>query len=249
MHAPLNFPDSPEGKRLLRAREEFWRVNEQIKKYTEEVRAKKKGIIVYAAYADENHVKASRECKSALRAYYMVTGDASPLRYTPIAWGRCYAVQKSVEKHFGKIAQDLNSKLVVILPWIYGFATECAVVILEVVDVDRGVPVFFVTLRRREPGEKIDFSNEFGHEDKCGVLLTCIIGFQNRDYWENRWKPNSKDDLSDEALKNHAELLLKYGKSYLTDPNADWAGLQEWLQQENEKRLAERPWLKIFSRS
>jgi hypothetical protein len=238
MHTPLNFPNSPEGKRLVRAREEFWRVNEQIKQYTEEVRAKKKGIIVYAAYADENYVKASRECQSALRAYYMATGDVSQLRFPPIAWGRCYTVQKSVEKHFGKIAQDLNTKMVIILPWIYGFATMCAVVILEVLSPERGIPpVFFVTLRRREPGEKNEFSNELGHKGilEENVGLRSIVEFQKPNDGENLRKLNADDDLSDEAIKNYSEILLEYGKSFLTDPNADWTGLQKWLQQEREK--------------
>jgi hypothetical protein len=249
MHTPLNFPDSPEGKRLLRAREEFWRVNDQIRQHLKEDRTNRKGAVIYLAYADPNYVKASKECESALRAYYMATGDASQLLDPPIAWGRCYVVQKSVEKHFGKIAQDLNSKLVMILPWIHGFATACAVVILEVLLPERGIPPFFwVTLRRHESGEEIEFSSELGFEDKTSVELARIVKFLNPNDWENCWKSNS-DGLSDEAIKNYAELLLKYGKSFLTDPNADWAGLEKWQQQEREKRLAERPWLKKFSRS
>ncbi|HTR41459.1 MAG TPA: hypothetical protein VMH87_07565 [Pseudomonadales bacterium] len=250
MHTPLEYPHSPEGKRLLQAREEFRRVNDQIKKYTEEERAKRGGPIVVAVYANENYIKASKECESASRAYYMATGDASQLWFPPITWGRCHIVQKSVEKHFGKIARDLDSKLVIILPWIYGFATTCAVVILEVVKLDRGIPPMFdITLRSRAFDEKIEFSSELGHEGalESHISLRSIVRFQNPN--DDRWKPNSDDDLSDEALKNYAEMLSEYGKSFLANPNADWVGVKKWAQQEREKRLADHPWLKKFIRS
>jgi hypothetical protein len=134
MHTPLKFPNSPEGKRLLQTREEYRRVTNRIKQFTEEERVKTKGITVYLAYKDESFVKASKECESAGRAYYMTTRDESQLWFPPIPPERWDAFQKSVEKHFGKIARDLNSKLVNILPWIYGFATARAVKILEAVE-------------------------------------------------------------------------------------------------------------------
>ena len=251
MHTPLKFPNSPEGKRLLQAREEFWKVVEQIKQYTNEGRANRGGPAVYAVYANGSYVEASKECESAKRAYYMATGDESQLELPPIPRERWTAFQKSVEKYFSKIAEDLNSKLVRVLPWIYGFATVQVVVILEVVELDRGIPPsLIVTLRRRDPVEKIGFSSELGHRNnsESSVALWSIVRSQNPKVWENRLKSNSDDDLSDEALRHYAEMLLEYGKSFLTDPNADWAGMQKWLQQERGKIFDEQPWLKKFSR-
>jgi hypothetical protein len=79
-------------------------------------------------------VKASKECESAERDYYMATEDESQLWFPPIPREQWDTFQKSVEKHFGKIARDLNSELIKILPWIYGFATARAVKILEAVE-------------------------------------------------------------------------------------------------------------------
>jgi hypothetical protein len=167
MHIPLKFPNSPEGKRLLQAGEEYRRVMKEVEQFSKEERAKAKGPTVYLLYKNESFVKASKECESARRAYYMATGDKSQLGSPPIPPERWDAFQKSVEKHFGKIARDLNSKLVKILPWIYGFATAHAVVILEVVHLERGIPIIlFVTLRQRKPAEKIEFSDEGGYEEK-----------------------------------------------------------------------------------
>jgi hypothetical protein len=247
MHTPLKFPNSPEGKRLLRAREECRKVTEQVKQLTEEIRAKSKGPIVYPLYANEDYVKTSKEFESAYRAYYMATGDESQLWFPPIPREKWDAFQKSVEKHFGKIARDLNSKLVKILPWIYGFATAHAIVILEAVDIDRGIPItVFVTLRQRKPDEKFEFSGEVGYKGKNGIGLESIVRFQNPNGLKNRGNSNS-EEISDEALKNHAEKLLEYGKSFLTDSNANWAGVKEYLQQQREKLLAEKPWLKKYS--
>jgi hypothetical protein len=139
--------------------------------------------------------------------------------------------------------------LVKILPWIYGFATAHAVVILEVVDIDRGIPItVFVTLRQRKPDEKVEFSDEIGHkgiglENSFG--LENIVRFQNANGLKNR-RDSNWEETSDEALKYYAEKLLEYGKSFLTDPNADWAGLQEQRQKEREKLFAEKPWLKKY---
>jgi hypothetical protein len=243
MHTPLKFPNSAEGKRLLQAREECRRVTKQVEQLTKEIRANAKGPIVYPLYANESYVKASKEFESATRAYYMATGDESQLWFPPLPPQRWNEFQKSVETHFGKIARDLNSELVRILPWIYGFATAHAVVILKVVDVDRGDLHVFVTLRPRKPDEKIEFSNEeLGHEVGNSVGLGSIVGFQN----PNGWKPNP-GGISDKALKYHAEILLEYGKNFLTDPNANWDGLREMEWQEREKLLAEKPWLKKYS--
>jgi hypothetical protein len=250
MHTPLKFPDSPEGKRVLQAREECDRVLKQVQQLTKEIRTKAKGPIVYPLYANESYVKASKGFESAQRAYYMATGDESQLWFPPIPRERWDAFQKSVEKHFGKIARDSNSKLVKILPWIYGFATPCAVVILEVVDLDRGIPViFFVTLRQRKSDEKIEFSDEIGYKGiglEGGVGLEDIVRFQNPNDLKNRW--NSNSEISDEALKHRAEILLEYGKGFLTDPNADWVGVREYLRQQMGKLLTEEPWLKKYSR-
>ncbi len=251
MHTPLKFPNSPEGKRLLQAREEYRRVTNQIKQFTEEERVKAKGPTVYLLYKNESFVKASKECESAGRAYYMATGDESQLWFPPIPPERWDAFQKSVEKHFGKIALDLNSKLVKILPWIYGFATAHAVVILEAVDLDRGIPItLFVTLRPCNPDEKVEFSNEIGYKGiglGDGFGLESIVRFQNPNGLKKCGNSNS-EEISDEALKNHADKLLEYGKSFLTDPNTDWAGLRECLRQQREKLLAENPELKKYSR-
>jgi hypothetical protein len=95
--------------------------------------------MVYPLYANEDYVRRSKEFQSAYRVYYMATGDESQLWFPPIPremWG---AFQKSAEEHFSQIAGDLNSKLVKILPWIYGFATAHAVVIVEAVDLDRDI--------------------------------------------------------------------------------------------------------------
>jgi hypothetical protein len=247
MPDPLKFPSSPEGKRLLRAREECRKVTEQVKQLTEEIRTKSKGSIVYPLYANEDYVKTSKEFESAYRAYYMATGDESQLWFPPIPREKWGTFQKSVEKHFGTIAHDLNSKLVKILPWIYGFATAHAVVILEAVHLERGIPVtLFVTLRQRKPSEKVEFSDEIGYEDVgvgCSIGLESIVRFQNPDGLKNRQNSNG-EEISDEALKYRAELLLKYGKSFLTDSNADWTGQREHLRQQKKKLLTEKPWLK-----
>lgn len=215
--------------------------------------AKKKGTIVYAVYADPNFIKTSKELNSAFRAYYMATGDPSQLRFPPIPCGWWKTLQNSVEKYFGKIAKDSNSELIRILPWIYGFATECAVVILEVEKPDYGVPAtFFVALRQRRSGEKIEFSSEpSGYKaiSEGYVGLHSVVEFQNPDGWNLRTSSKWTENLNDESLSKHTQLLLEYGKSFLTDPKADWAGLQKWLKQKREKILAERPWLKKFSRS
>ena len=242
MHTPLKFPNLPEGKRLLQKREEYRSVMEQVEQYVKKDRAKRKGTTVYALYSHEGFVKASKECESAERAYYMATGDESPILHPPLPSQRWSEFQKSVEAHFGKIARDLNSELVRILPWIYGFATAHAVVILKVMDVDRGDLHVFVTLRPRKPDEKVEFSNEeLGHEVGNSVGLGSIVGFQN----PNGWKSNP-GGISDKALKDHAEKLLEYGKSFLTDPNANWMELRAWFQKKCEESLAERPWLKAL---
>jgi len=225
-------------------------VTEQVKQLTEEIRTKSKGPIVYPLYANEDYIKTSKEFESAYRAYYMTTGDESQLWFPPIPREKWDAFQKSVEKYFGKIARDLNSKLVKILPWIYGFATAHAVVILEAVDIDRGIPIaVFITLRQRKPGEKIEFSDEIGYKgigSGNGFGLGSIVSIKNPEGLKNYWKSNS-EEVSDKTLKYQTELLLEYGKSFLTDPNADWAGLREREQQEKEKMLAEKPWLKKYS--
>jgi hypothetical protein len=254
MSTQLKFPNSPEGKRLLQAREECRKVTEQVKQLTEEIRRKSKGPIVYPMYANKDYVKTSKESQSAYRAYYMATGDESQLWSPPIPREKWDAFQKSMEKHFGTIAHGLNSKLVKILPWIYGFATAHVVVILEAVHLERGIPIIlFVTLRQRKPDEKVEFSDETGYKDVgvgCSIGLESIVRFQNADGLKNRQNSNG-EEISDEALKYRAELLLEYGKSFLADPNADWTGLLEWLRKEHEqmreKALAERPWLKKFS--
>jgi len=250
MPPPLKFPNSPEGKRLLQAREESHKVMERVKQLTNEIRAKSGGPIVYPLYANEDYIKTSKEFQSAYRTYYMITGDESQLWFPPIPRERWNVFQKSVEKHFGKIAHDLNSKLVKILPWIYGFTTAYAVVRLEVVDLERGIPItFFVTLRQRKPDEKIEFSDEIGYKGigtGNGFSLANIVGSQNSNGLKNRWN-SDWEETSDEALKYRAELLLEYGKNFLVDPNADWAGLREQLRQRKEKLLAEKPWLKKYS--
>jgi len=236
MHTPLKFPNSPEGKRLFQAREEWHRVLKQIEQFTKEQRAKVKGSAVHLLYKDENYVKASKECEAATSAYYIATGDISQLTFPPAPRGGWPAFQESIEKNFGKIAQDLNSNLEKILPWFYGFATAYAIVTLSVDDVERGYVVFCVTLRTRKSGEKVDFLEE------PGVGLVNIVEFQNPNGWDL-----NPEDLSHGSVKKHAEKLLEYGRSFLTDPSADWAGLQEWVRQKNEKWLAENPWLKKFS--
>src|ERR1700709_1267489 len=112
MHTPLKFPNSPEGKRVLQDREECDRVLKQVVQLTKEIRMKAKGSIAYPLYANESHVNASKEFESAQRAYHMATGDESQLWLPPIPRERWDVFQKSVEKYFGKIACDLNSKLV-----------------------------------------------------------------------------------------------------------------------------------------
>src|SRR5271156_4604572 len=104
MHTPLKFPNSPEGKRVLQAREESAKVLKKVEQLTKEIRAKAKGPIVYPLYANESYVTASKEHESARRAYYMATGDESQLWFPPIPRERWDAFQKSVEKHFGEIA-------------------------------------------------------------------------------------------------------------------------------------------------
>lgn len=251
MPPPLKFPNSPEGKRVLQAREEYRRVMKQVEQFSKEERAKTKGPTVYLLYKNESFVKASKECESAERAYYMATGDESQLWSPPIPRERWDTFQKSVEKHFGQIAHDLNSKLVKILPWIYGFATAHAVVILEAAVLDRGIPItFFVTLRQRKPDEKVEFSDEIGHEgigSESSFGLGSIVRIQNPEGLKNRWNSNW-EETSDEALKYYAEILLEYGRSFLTDPSADWAELRERRRQEREKLLAENPEWKKYSR-
>ena len=250
MHSPLKFSNSPEGKRLLRAREECRKVTEQVKQLTEEIRTKSKGPIVYPLYANEDYVKTSKEFESAYRAYYIATGDESQLWFPPIPGEKWGAFQKSVEKYFGKIARDLNSKLVKILPWIYGFATAHAVVILEVVHLERGIPVaLFVTLRQRNPDEEVEFSDEIGYKGiglGSAFGLASIIRSQNPNALKNLWNLNW-EEAPDETVKHYAEILLECGKNFLTDPNTDWIGLRERERQEREKLLAEKPWLKKYS--
>jgi hypothetical protein len=108
--------------------------------------------------------------------------------------------------------------------------------------------IFFVTLRQRKSDEKIEFSDEIGYKGiglEGSIGLEDIVRFQNPNDLKNRW--NSNSEISDEALKHRAEKLLEYGKSFLTDPNADWAGLREYMRQQRGKMLAEKPWLKKYS--
>jgi hypothetical protein len=114
------------------------------------------------------------------------------------------------------------------------------IAIVRVWAIDRGITVLFVSLRQRKQGEKVDICDEIETGD---IGLNSIVMFQN----PNGWNLNP-EEISDEALKQHAEKMLEYGKSFLTDPNADWAGLRERLRQEREKLLAENPEWKKYSR-
>jgi hypothetical protein len=232
MNIPLKFPNSPEGKRVLQAREEFHKAVEREKQLMKEERARTTGLNMHMS--SENYQNVMKECKAADQAYYAATGDESQLSF-PLPPERVAAIQKSVEKYFGKVARDLNSKLEKILPWIYGFATPYAIV---TVGVYHGhIPSVCVKLRQRELDEKVDVC------DGKDIGLGNIVCFQD----PNGWKLDPQE-ISDEELMNHAEILLEYGQNFLNSPNADWAGLREWLQQKNEKARAEMPWLEKYRR-
>ena len=195
-----------------------------------EERAQAKGSIIHLS--SENFRNAMKECEEADKAYYVATGDEARLSF-PLSPERIAAFQESVEKHFGKVALDLNSKLEKILPWIYGFATSYAIV---TVGVYHGhVPSVCVKLRQREPDEDVDVC------DGKDIGLANVVYFQDPSGWTVE-----PDDISDDELKNLAAKLSQYGLHFLVDSNADWAGLREWLRQKIEKSRAEQPWLGKF---
>src|SRR5258707_14294685 len=77
--------------------------------------------------------------------------------------------QKSVEKHFGKIALDLNSTLRQLSESLYGFSTAYGIAFIGVYHGHS--PGVCVSLRKRLPGEKL------GTQDDKAIGLANVIAF------------------------------------------------------------------------
>jgi hypothetical protein len=136
------------------------------------------------------------------------------------------AFQKSVEEHFGRVAQSFNSKLERHSSHLYGFLTKYALVIIR---VHAGhLPTVCVNLRERRPDDTSVVDDETGM-----IGLGVLKWFRAPPYTPCE---GIAAELSVEAhIKAQIEIfaanLSNYGQPFLNDPNADWAGARAWLDE------------------
>ena len=134
--------------------------------------------------------------------------------------------QKSVEEHFGSVAQRFDSKLERVSSRLYGFLTRYALVTIT---VHAGhVPTVCVNLRERRPDDTSIVDDETGM-----IGLGVLKWFRAPPYTPHE---GIAAELPIEGhikaqIKILAAYLLSYGQSFLNDPNADWVGARAWLDE------------------
>ena len=138
--------------------------------------------------------------------------------------------QKSVEEHFGNVAQSFDSKLERVSPWLYGFLTKYALVTIT---VHAGhVPTVCVNLRERRPDDTSIIDDETGM-----IGLSVLKWFRAPPYTprEGIAAELSIEEHIKSQIKILAANLLNHGQSFLNDPNADWAGARAWVDERVKK--------------
>jgi hypothetical protein len=156
--------------------------------------------------------------------------------------------QPAVEKHFGRIASGIGSKLERLQPWFYGFAAPRAIVTIAIVgELDRGVlPEIRVTLREREQGDTVRVCDDYDCLSVEGCIpLERLVCFFNSDGWGV-----SPRFATDAQVKDLAERLSAYGRPFLVEPNPDlWKGLREGDRRKVDGALPARSFLRQFNRT
>lgn len=224
---PPKFRHLPEATRLMQAEAEFSAAIEQERQLTQG-----KGGQVHMISDHLQH--AGEELDAARAAYDAATGEQTvPL---PLAPEGMAAFQQAVEKHFGVVALNMNSKLERISPSLYGFATPYAIVTIGVYHGHS--PSVCVKLREREPGEAL------GVCDGRDIGLGNVVSFLNPAAPASN--PQQPYRTFDAEMSGLAADLTRYGREFLLSPSADWRGLREWLRRKIEKSLSEMPWLNKF---
>ena len=161
---------------------------------------------------------------------------------TPLPPKLMRALRRSVEAHFSPDATSFSSHLERLSPSLYGFLTDHAVV---TVGVYHGhFPAVCAKLRKRQS------SDTLGVADGQDIGLANIIAFTDpsapvRSFPEEYWTEASLDA----EVRILAGELVRYGRPFLTDANADWNGLRSYIDQQMRKALEEAPWLRKYQKA
>jgi hypothetical protein len=144
------------------------------------------------------------------------------------------AFRDVVRRTFGEIATEWGASLKQIEPRIFGFCTEHAVLTIGAYPGHfRGV---CVKLRHRLPG------------DDVGVRDDLDIGLANFEAFSRPGQPSHiytrRERWSAEEIRKEVESLAtvtrEVVKPFLTDPNADWAGVRLFVDKKIEQAMRDR---------
>jgi len=152
------------------------------------------------------------------------------------------AFRRSVEAHFTPVAASFGSDLKRLSPSLYGFLTDHTVVTIGV--YHGHFPGMCVKMRQRQVGDTLDVSD--GRDIGLGnVVAFSDPGAPQHGYPEESWTEASLD-VEAHAL---ADQLVRYGRPFLTNPEADWSGLRSYIDQQIKKAFEEAPWLRKYQKA
>jgi hypothetical protein len=161
---------------------------------------------------------------------------------TPLPRKLMRAFRRSVEAHFTPVAVSFGSRLLRLSPSLYGFLTRYAVVTIGV--YHGHFPAVVVKLRQRQPSDTLGVAD--GRDIGLGNIVAFLDPSVPRDerpdeYWT--------DETLDAEARRHADDLLRYGRPFVTEPDADWKGLRSFVDQQIKKALDEAPCLRKYQKA